>query len=145
MKLNIHQSFEYEETEITIHCNTINPELQKIIDQIRLLSFSIKGRIDQTIYQIALENILYFDCVDNKTFIYCEDKTLETDEKLYELEDKLKNTSFVRISKSCIVNTSKVVCINPIASEKYEIQLVNNEKVIISRHYMPYFKKKIGL
>ena len=65
--------------------------------------------------------------------------------KLYEIEELLMNTSFVRISKSCILNTDVLDKVKISLNGKMEATLQNGEKVLITRHYVPAFKKKLGL
>ena len=55
MKFTIEQSSDNNEVEINIKCGQIIDEkLQKLIDQIRLYSFSIVCKKDKEIYQISL-------------------------------------------------------------------------------------------
>ena len=65
--------------------------------------------------------------------------------KLFEFEEALINSSFVRISKSCILNIHFIEKVKPTLNGKYEVLLINGEKLIINRHYVPDFKKKFGL
>jgi len=52
---------------------------------------------------------------------------------------------FLRISKSTIVNLSKVKSLTPSLSGRLEAALFNGEKVIISRQYVVGLKTKFGL
>lgn len=143
MKLIIDQSLEHKEIEITIKCGLIDEDLQRLIDQIRLYSFSISGRKDGRIHQIRLEDVYYFESTDNKTFAYCEEAVYECSPKLYELEQQLANSHFVRISKSCILNIAKLSSVRALLYGKFEAQLANKEKLIINRHYVQALKEKI--
>jgi len=91
---------------------------------------------------IALENIYYFDSVDNKTFLYVERDVYRCDRKLYELEAQLVDTPFIRISKSCILNIAVVTSVRAQLSGRLEATLKNDEKVIISKHYIKGFRDK---
>lgn len=55
-----------------------------------------------------IPDILYFESVDNLTFIYTEDKILTSKLRLYEIEGKLCDRDFFRFSKSVIVNLRKI-------------------------------------
>ena len=78
-------------------------------------------------------------------FTKYEQKVFEIKQKLYELEEIYKQTDFVRISKSMIVNISKVSKIVPMFNGRLEGVLCNGEKVIISRQYVANLKKKLGI
>ena len=76
----------------------------------------------------------------------------ESNLKLYELEEQLKNTSYIRVSKSIILNIEKLQSVKPLINGKLEANLknnekilINNEKILINRHYVPEFKKKFGI
>ena len=65
--------------------------------------------------------------------------------KLYTLEKMFADTSFIRVSKSCILNIAKLKSVRPFINGKFEATLRNEEKIIINRHYVADFKKKFGL
>ncbi|WP_409201083.1 LytTR family DNA-binding domain-containing protein [Methanobrevibacter sp. DSM 116169] len=67
-----------------------------------------------------------------------------TDKKLYELENILDN-SFIRISKSSIVNINKINYIAPSFKGIMFISLKNGLKDNISRNYLPEFKIRLRL
>lgn len=145
MKLIIEEDLQQEEVEITIKCSLLDDRLKKLIAQIRAYSFSIHGRKDGATKNILLEDICYFESVDETTYMYCSKDVYECDEKLYELEINLRATSFVRISKSIILNIEYVSHVKPLFDGKYEATLLNHENVIVNRHYVKAFKEKFML
>lgn len=145
LKLRIEQSDEYNEVEIIIKCNMIDKNLQKIIEHIQMSSFILTASKDGNTILLKADNVYYLESVDEKTFIYCENKVYSSAMKLYELEEILKKSSFVRISKSCILNINYLESVRNLFNGKMEALLSNGEKVIINRHYVPEFKKKFGL
>ena len=92
-----------------------------------------------------LSQIYYFESVDDKTFVYCKDNVFSCGLKLYEAEEMLADTSFVRISKACILNIDVLDSVKMMINGKMEAALDNGEKLIINRHYVPAFKKKFGM
>jgi DNA-binding LytR/AlgR family response regulator len=117
--------------------------LQHLIDYIRQYSFSLKGSLEGQNYNISLENILYIDSVDGKTFLYCKEKIFESKETLTSLEQYLFSTPFVRISKSCIMNTNALKSVRILMNHRMEANLINGEKLIITRNYMENVKRKL--
>jgi len=89
LKINIEQSSLYNEVEITIKCNSIDESLEKLISSLRLYSSTISGKKDDKVYFLRPEDVLYFDTVDEKVFIYTADSIFETSLKLYEIEPAL--------------------------------------------------------
>lgn len=77
--------------------------------------------------------------------MYLEKDVYETKMKLYELEERFRGTDFLRVSKSVILNLSKVKSLSPAFNGRFEATMKNGEKLIISRQYVPALKEKIGL
>ncbi len=145
MKLLIEQSDQYTDAEIVIQCGMMDDRLESIIQHIRLHMFSVAGVKDGETKIFPLGDIFYFDSTDERTFLYLENDVYECSLKLYELEEQLEKANFVRISKSCIVNIMKLDSVRPLLNSRYEAKLENGEKLIISRHYLPGFKRKFGI
>lgn len=81
---------------------------------------------------------------DNRAFIYCAKDVYETKEKLYALEGELEDKSFLRVSKSTLLNLMKVTAIKPGFNSRFIAVLQNGEEVIISRKYVPALKEKLA-
>jgi len=144
LKINIEQSSLYNEVEITIKCNSIDESLEKLISSLRLYSSTISGKKDDKVYFLRPEDVLYFDTVDEKVFIYTADSIFETSLKLYEIEERFIGTSIIRVNKSTVLNLIKIDYVSPLLNGRIQAVLQNGEKVIISRQYVSAFKKKLG-
>lgn len=145
LKLIIDQSLENDGVEIIIKCGVIDSKLEKLIDQIRLYSFSITCKKDGATHIIKLEDIYYFESINEITFLYCNKDVFECNMKLYEIEQMVEKTSFVRISKSCILNINKITSVKASINGKFEAILENCERIIINRHYVQTFKEKFNI
>ena len=145
MKVIIEKPENNEEDQIIIRCHNVDSEILKIISTVKTYDFKIIGHDNERIYRLNLKDIYYFDTVDNKVFIYLKEKVFESKQKLYEIEEHLENTDFLRVSKSVILNLKKIDYLSPAFSGRFEAKLENGEKVIISRQYVPDFKKKLRL
>ncbi len=143
MKITVNQSLDYRETEIIINCSLMDDRLKKLIDHIRQYSFSLMGIADGERYSIPLENILYIESVDGRTFLYCQDRVCEYKESLTSLDQMLLHTSFVRISKSCIMNLNALKCVKSSLNHRMEATLTTGEKLVVSRNYIESLKKKL--
>ena len=83
--------------------------------------------------------------MDNKTYLYLKQSVFDSKQKLYEIEEQCRGTKLFRCSKSMIVNIAKIRSVAPSVNGRLEAKLINGEVVIISRQYVPAFKKKIGM
>ena len=77
--------------------------------------------------------------------IYRDILIFESKLKLYEIEEILTGTSFFRCSKSMILHASKINYVSPAFNGRFEARLVNDERIIISRQYVPNLKKILGI
>lgn len=145
MKIIINEVEDIEDVEIVINCKTIDENVTRIISKLKALEEKITGNKDGKIFILDTNEIFYFESVDKKTFIYMDKEVLQTHLRLYELEERLKNTDFFRASKSTIINLRKVRNIVPMFGGRIEILLDNDEKLVVSRQYVPILKNKLDL
>ena len=143
LKLIVNQSLNIEENEIIINCSVMDERLKSLIEMIRQHTFSLRGIADNNNYIIPLEEIMYIDTVDGKTFLYCKNKFYESKETLTKLEEMLLHTSFVRISKNCILNVNTLKCVRSSLNHRMEATIKNGEKLMVSRNYIESLKKKL--
>lgn len=143
MKITIHQDSGTQENEIIIKCSLVDKRMQTLIDYIRQYSFSLKGTHENEVFQIPIENILFIESVDGRTFLYGMDNVYESKESLFSLEKILLNTPFVRISKNCILNTAFLKSVKSLVNHRMEASLTNGEKLIITRNYIEELKTKL--
>ncbi len=128
---------------VEIHCHKISDEVKEIVAFVKSRQGQITGVIDDRQYEIPVTDIFYIESVDNKTFAYTQNKVYETKHKLYELEEVLRKNSFLRISKSTLLNLMKISSIKPALNGRFVAILYSGEETIISRKYVPELKKAL--
>lgn len=145
MKLFLHEDQNIEETIIDITYNIFDDQLQKIIHLIEENDIQLEGIKQNQTYIIKSSDIFYIESVDNSTFLYTKTDVFESKKKLYHFEKKLKNMSFVQINKSTILNMDHLRSVSPLPNYRLEADLVNDDRLIISRHYMKYVKEYLNI
>ena len=143
MKLMLIHDLAVSETEITIRYTGMDARLQRLIDHIRQFGFSITGYQENKEYQLPLETIFYIDSVDGHTFLYQKEGVYECRETLAVLENKLKKTVFVRISKNCILNTTYLDHVEPLFNHRLKAVLNNGETLVVTRSYMELLRDSL--
>ena len=103
------------------------------------------GEVDGEIFFIPLNSILYFESVDKIVYIYTDKLVYKSSAKLYILEEQLIDTYFARVSKTTILNLKKLNSVKSARNAKLEGTLINKEKILISRQYVPEIKKRLGV
>lgn len=144
LKIIIEKPLDGEDEQIIVKCHNISPELYRVLNTLQMQSSMLIANVGNEIHRVNPLDIYYIETVDNKTFLYCERNVYESKQKLYELEE-LAIIDYLRISKSVIVNLSKIKSLVPALSGRLEAVLTNGERVIISRQYVAELKKSLGL
>lgn len=145
MKITIEPIDRSKQEEILIRCYEVNDEIVSYINRIKTSENPLIGYKDNNIHRLALQDVYYFEAVDNKVFIYSVKEVYESKQKLYELEEITRNSNFFRCSKSTILNIDKIDMVHPYLGGRFEAVLDNKETIIISRQYVPQLKEKLGL
>jgi DNA-binding LytR/AlgR family response regulator len=144
MKVRILENIENDQIEVVIHCKQKNQEVLDIEKALLVFNPSIIVKKNDRNYTLTPNQIFYFDSVDNRVFCYTKDEIYEISLKLYQVEDLLKTEGFIRISKSTVVNSIKIKSFKSRINGKMELMLISNEKLEISRNYVPKIKELLG-
>ena len=144
LKLVVTEDPQVIEPEIIIKCSKTDAGLQQLINYIKQYTFIFQAKTEQGLCFVPAQDVYYIDSVDSKTFLYSKDKIYSCSETLYELENKLSDSSFIRISKNCILNTGYLESVSPLWNHRLEAVLVNGEKLVVTRHYIDTLKEKIS-
>ncbi|SEP69308.1 transcriptional regulator, LytTR family [Treponema bryantii] len=145
MKITIQTDASVQETTLNITCREITPELERLIEALRVTDKKLSVKVNGEIHLIDLKAILYVETVERCTFIYTEDGVFETSLRLYELEAMLAEHNFFRINKSTLLNLNKIESLKSDIDRKIRVRLKNGYQLIISRAYSEEFKSKIGV
>lgn len=145
MKITILHDSNINEAEIVFKYGYLDDELEELLSYISLFDNRIAGTANGETFFIRLSDVFYFETVDRHLFFYTADRAYETKATLQQLEKKLINTPFSRVSKSVILNLRKENSIQPEKHSKLCAKLTNNEKVIVSRQYLNTIKDKLGV
>lgn len=143
MKVTVAKVTKDKEEQAVIQCYEINDEIRSIVSYIKSTGITLAGYTEERISQIPLQDILFVEAVDNKTFAYTSKKVYEIKSKLYEFESKYESKRFFRCSKSFVINLMKINCVRPALNGRFSAVMQNGEEVIISRQYVPELKKRL--
>lgn len=145
MKITIEEPMPGKEEEIIIRCKNLDSNIMKLISELKEDRSRITGYLDDCITPLSLRDIFYFESVDNKVFAYTKDKVYEVKLKLYEIEEAYDCTDLMRISKSTIINLSKIAHLSPKLNGRFDAVMKNDETIVISRQYVGLLKEKLGI
>ena len=128
---------------VEIRCHEVTEQVREIADFVRSRQGRLTGYMEGRQFEIPVMDIHYIEAVDNRVFLYSSGDVYETRQKLYELEEILREKYFLRISKSTLLNLMKVSALKPALNGRFQALLHSGEEVIISRKYVPELKKAL--
>ena len=146
MKVDLFFSRDISEPHAEIHTNELTDNIQQAItlleDDSKMDMLAVKKGKD--ISFLNFDEIFMIRVEDKQVNVYTQDDKYLIKKALYQVEESL-NPSFVRISKTTIVNIKKIDRVAPSLKGMMFIMLKNGLKDNISRKYLPEFKKALDL
>ena len=145
MKISININPENPETEISVTCPSLTPEVEKLISMIRVMDSKLTVRKDSEVFLLDIGEILYLEAMERKCFVYTENAVYESDAKLYELEQQLAASGFFRVSKSTLICLKHIKSLRADLNHRIRITMDNGEQLIASRLYADELRERLGL
>ena len=119
VKITININENINETEININCNQLTPEVENMIAMLRMINQQMLVTKDGECYLLDVNKIVYIEVLERKTFVYTEDAIFESKLKLYEMEERLCQSGFFRISKSSLVHLRYIKSIKNVLKNRF--------------------------
>ena len=145
MKVEIKLTEQDHEPYAVLYAREITPAIRNaamLLEQERPNVISVVD--NERIIALQPEEIAMIRVENEKTSVYTKAKRYESGKRLYEFEEILGN-SFMKISKSTVVNLKHIEYVEPTLGGLMLLVLKNGCKDHISRRYWPAFKKYLGL
>ena len=134
-----------EDKQSNLSVHIIYPVMDDRVNQLIHIIKGFDNRIvamdDNKNILLCGEDIFYIESVERKTFLYTHNAVYRSPKKLYQFFGELADNGFVQVSKSCLLNLNKLDSVKVLLNSRLEATLVNGEKVIISRRYIPAIKQ----
>ncbi len=148
MKLHINIDKSITESEILITTDQMTEEVNRIVDFINrieetgtMLSGIRNGRVEL----LDQEKLIRIYAENGRVYARTDRDSYQLKLRLYELEERLDSSLFVRISNSEIVNLKKVKSLDLSFTGTICMELTNGEVSYVSRRYVARIKKLLGL
>ena len=146
LKVEVEIDETLEESKIVIFTNKITNEVQEIINKLKSNESKVyTGTRDQKVYLLNPKDIFYFYAENQKVLVKTEDEILQVKLKLYEIEEQISGTNFLRISNSVIANIDKIKNFEITLNGTLCIKFTNGDVEYSSRRYVGKIKKYLGL
>lgn len=143
MIIKVEQDLTKKEIEVLIKHNDRNHEVERIVALIQLAEKQIQCNLQGKEMLVNVSDIYYIESVDKKTFVYCDKEVYRTELRLYQLLEILSKSSFVQVSKSCILNLNMLESFRPLLNSRLEALLKNGERIYVTRKYLSMVKQEL--
>ena len=127
---------------VTIEYPEYTESVRGIIKRIESLDIKFSAFADERRMHIAMSDVYYLENVDRKLFLYTRDDVFRLDNSMQEIGKITEDSDLVRISRTCIMNTSHLKEIKPLKNSRLEAMLDNGERLIVSRKYLRDIKRR---
>lgn len=145
LKIYLTINDDLDDTEIHIHAKQYNEQIEQLMKLLQKPQTTIiDGYLQQEIHLIKITDIFSIYAEGAKIYIQTDDHEYEAKHKLYELEEKLA-ADFVRVNKSTLVNSSKIVSIQMGKIGTTQLLLENETTIPVSRSYLKGLKHHLGI
>ena len=94
---------------------------------------------------LSPSEVVYCESVDDHTFLYTSAAVYQTALSLAELEGRYGSLGLFRAGKSSIVNLHRVRALKSQPGGRIEVTLETEERLVVSRHYAPLLRERLGL
>lgn len=146
MKIKVEIDTACKETEITLRTNEMTDEIKEMIQKLSAYQHKIlAGFKEDTIQLIDLTEIIRIYSADKKIFAQTQSSEFVIRLRLYELEERLDKSLFVRISNSEMVNIKAIKKIDLSYAGTISITLSNGTTTYVSRRYVKKIKQVLGI
>ena len=145
MKIKYDIQDKYKEIEIHLCNNEKNSEVMSIREVImNLLEMKIKVVKEQESRLVATSQIIRIYSANKKVYVRTKDDyCYEVKERIYTLEEQLKDKDFVRISNSELVNVNEIEKLDMSSAGTIKMLMKNGDVTYVSRRYVSKIKKML--
>ncbi|MEE3420912.1 MAG: LytTR family DNA-binding domain-containing protein [Lachnospiraceae bacterium] len=144
MKVKLNLSSEYRDPEAEIRTARITGEVEAAVDFLQNPAQIVTAYAGEKMVVLKPADVYMVRVENEKTVLYTKTRSCLSGKRLYELQKMLGN-GFMRISKSAIVNLNYLDHVEAEFGGMMLLTLQNGSQEYVSRHYLPDFKKYLGL
>lgn len=143
MKVELKLDKTIDETKVVIYAKELNDDLSNLINKLELLEKDTKiiGYSEDKTYILDKDDIETIYAENNNVYARAGDKKYRIKQKLYELEEQLKENGFIRISHSEIANFNKVESLEIQGSRLIILKFKSKQITYVSRRYVSKIKQ----
>ncbi|MBS5368089.1 LytTR family DNA-binding domain-containing protein [Longibaculum muris] len=146
MKVKVELDQDCVEPIILIKTKEITNEINELIQFLNSKQYEmIAGFYNDTVELLEQSQIIRFYASQQKVYAQVNDREYVIRLRLYEIENRLNQKDFIRISHSEIVNLKAIEKLDLSFSGTIQLLLSNGEVTYVSRRYVKKIKEILGI
>lgn len=146
MKVTLDIDELYEKPKVTIHCNEVDDSIKEIVDFLKgKRTEFLVGRDGEMQHILKPDEIHYFHTEKEGVVAVTSQGSFSLKEKLYELEEILPSTKFIRLSKSVIANLHELSRFEASFNGTLCVHFKSGAKEYVSRTYVSAIKDALKM
>lgn len=135
-----------QENEIILRCPQLDEEMLGVLSLLRSgIQRLCVWDESRTAALLAPDQVVYCETVEDRIFVYTGQAMYHTALSLGELESRYGALGFCRVGKSTVVNLHHIRSLKSCAAGRIEAALETGERLVVSRHYAPLLRERLGL
>ena len=145
MKITV-EHCQVQENEVVLRCREVDAEMLWVLSLLRsgLQRLCVWDENRETTL-LSPREVVYCESVDERTFVYTCKAVFQTALNLAELEGRYSELGLFRAGKSAVVNLHRIRSLKSRPGGRIEATLETGEKLMVSRHYAPLLRERLGL
>lgn len=145
MKITV-EHIDSEENEVILRCRELDDEMLRLLALVRAgMQKLLVWNEQKELLPLNVSETVYCETVEEKTFVYTENGMYQTALTLSELEERWAAMGLLRCGKSCVANLYAIRRLRSCGGGRIETTLSTGEKIVISRHYAPALRERLGM
>ncbi len=147
MKTELIIDEQLNDDEIKIHTKTatIGARILSFIDHFTTDRENLAIRSDEEFLMVQKSDIICAEVQDKTLTISTKDDDIVTTKTLSALMEELQSETFLKVSKSGMLNIQMIDRVEPSFSGNLIARMKNGNKVSISRRYVSKLKERLGI
>ena len=146
MKITVEHTDDAE-NEVILRCRGLDEEMLQVLSLLRSsvqrLCVWREGAPGTAL--LPPGEVVYCDTVEDWIYVYTADAVYRTALTLAELEGRFGQLGFARVGKSVVVNLHHIKELRSRPAGRIEALLETGERLMVSRHYAPLLRERLGL
>lgn len=144
-ELIIDEQLNDDEVKIYTKTSTVGAKVLSYIDHFTTDKENLAIRSEDEFLMIQKSEIVCADVQDKTLTIYTTTDEIVTTKTLSSFMDDLNSDTFLKVSKSEILNIQMIKRVEPSFSGNLVARMKNGKKVGISRRYVSTLKERLGI